>query len=137
MKKEDLKHWTRDRLETEILNLSDKNFHLELRIGDYEEIEGRYKSENECLRKEISEVSNRALKAEEENSRLLEKLNEYEKNAIHASEHTKTEFVCCGCREESVLPFEDEFDVEELIIEQQIEIEKLNATIDVLIERIV
>ena len=70
MRKEDLKDWTIDRLKDEIVNLSEKNFQLEWRIKQFEESEGRWKCENESLKKDCKSLSNRALKAEQENSKL-------------------------------------------------------------------
>ena len=72
MRKEDLNDWTADRLKDEIVNLSDKNFHLEWRIKQFEESEGRWKCENESLKKDCKSLSDRVLKAEQENSRLEE-----------------------------------------------------------------
>ena len=72
MRKEDLKDWTMDRLKDEIVNLSDKNFNLEWRIKQFEESEGRWKCENESLKKDCKSLSDRVLKAEQENSRLEE-----------------------------------------------------------------
>ena len=72
MRKEDLKDWTVDRLKNEIINLSEKNFHLEWRIKQFEESEGRWKCENESLKNDCKSLSDRVLKAEQENSRLEE-----------------------------------------------------------------
>lgn len=52
MRKEDLKDWTMDRLKDEIVNLFEKNFHLEWRIKQFDESEGRWKCEIENLRTE-------------------------------------------------------------------------------------
>lgn len=211
MKKEDLKDWSRDRLETEIVNLSDKNFSLEQRGNQYEESNGRMKckmesirnknkeleEENSCLKcdiksqrekidsllkeleeekgktitisdgavcmradmweiinknkslqKEVKYLKDMVLKIEAENvllKRNLELQKEWtkiveERNGkieFKFSEHSeypeRPECDCCGCCDDP----DDDFDIEALVIEQQIEIEKLNATIDVLLERIV
>lgn len=74
MRKEDLKDWTRDRLKDEIVNLSEKNFNLEWRIKQFEESEGRWKCENESLKKDCKSLSDRTLKAEQENSKLEDML---------------------------------------------------------------
>lgn len=74
MRKEDLKDWTMDRLKDEIVNLSEKNFQLEWRIKQFEESKGRWKCENESLQKDCKSLSNRALKAEQENSKLEDML---------------------------------------------------------------
>lgn len=101
MRKEDLKDWTVDRLRDEIVNLSEKNFNLEWRIKQFEESEGRWKCENESLKKDCKSLSDRALKADQENSMLKdmlktssesinvlkEKLSEYETQKAVASEY--------------------------------------------------
>lgn len=101
MRKEDLKDWTVDRLRDEIVNLSEKNFNLEWRIKQFKESEGRWKCENESLKKERKSLSDRALKADQENSMLKdmlktssesinvlkEKLSEYETQKAVASEY--------------------------------------------------
>ena len=111
MRKEDLKNWTVDRLKDEIVNLSEKNFNLEWRIKQFKESEGRWKCENESLKKECKSLSDRALKAEQENSRLEEmlktsseliellkkELEEHEALEIIASEYkTERERWCSG-----------------------------------------
>lgn len=101
MRKEDLKDWTMDRLKDEIVNLSDKNFNLEWRIKQFEESEGRWKCENESLKKDCKSLSDRVLKTDQENSMLKdmlktsyesinvlkEKLSEYETPKVVASEY--------------------------------------------------
>ena len=101
MRKEDLNDWTADRLKDEIVNLSEKNFNLEWRIKQFEESEGRWKCENESLKKDCKSLSDRALKADQENSMLKdmlktssesinvlkEKLSEYETQKAVASEY--------------------------------------------------
>lgn len=64
MRKEDLKDWTRDRLKDEVVNLSEKNFHLEWRIKQFEESEGRWKCEIESFRTENNELRKRIEKLE-------------------------------------------------------------------------
>lgn len=111
------------------------------RVKQLEEKENEYKSENEKLKEIIMDYMKQISYSEEIINEykeviqsLAEKAAKYDEAANAKIEFSsQSECDCCGCCDDP----DDDFDIEALVIEQQIEIEKLNATIDVLLERIV
>lgn len=111
------------------------------RVKQLEEKENEYKSENEKLKEIIMDYMKQISYSEETINEykeviqsLAEKIAKYEEAEKEPVEYTsQSECDCCGCCDDP----DDDFDIEALVIEQQIEIEKLNATIDILLERIV
>lgn len=55
MNKSDLKDWTRDMLETEIINMNAKNFHLQSEVNNLRESNGRLQSQLESLQIQMKE----------------------------------------------------------------------------------
>lgn len=97
MRKEDLKSWTREQMEYEILNLSDKNWNLEFRVNNYEESEGRLKDRNKSLEQKVESLDseNRQLKENVKSQRekidsLFHELEEEKGKTITIGEHGMT-----------------------------------------------
>ena len=54
MNKSDLKDWTRDMLEAEIINMNTKNFHLQNEVNNLQESNGKLQSQIESLKSKFN-----------------------------------------------------------------------------------
>lgn len=59
MNKSDLKEWTRDMLESEIVNMNHKNFRLQNEVNNLRESNGRLLAQNESLNIQLKELENK------------------------------------------------------------------------------
>lgn len=123
-----------DKLEERIENLQVETFNkgnyiniCEKRLIEANKTNEKLQNKNSDLEKTIEEYKEVIQFLEEK----IAKYEEAEKEPVEFS--SQSECDCCGCCDDP----DDDFDIEALVIEQQIEIEKLNATIDVLLGRIV
>lgn len=76
MNKSDLKEWTRDMLESEIVNMNHKNFQLQNEVNNLKESNGRLLAQNESLNIRLKELENKYNDTKRELERLSDKCQE-------------------------------------------------------------
>lgn len=130
MNKSDLKDWTREMLESEIINMNDKNFSLQNEVNNLREQNGRLKSQLESETSKIKELQTE-----------IEKLKELEKE--NNSEETVRFKLFYGFKNENG-ELEDAEEVDyDLFLEQLLKqhekdfqtIEELHTALDVMCDK--
>ena len=94
MNKSDLKDWTRDMLESEIVNMNAKNFQLQNEVNNLRESNGRLKAQIESSNNQYKELKNQYNDTKREFERLSDKCQKAKTKEENIKGKISAEEVC-------------------------------------------